>query len=301
MKDDLGKRMKEQYEDRARYFLPRRTYTLLRIDGNAFHTYTKGMEKPFCSMLEKAIDNSVLALMQKIPGAKIAYCQSDEISILLTDFETNETSAWFDHNVQKLASLSASMMTAHFNREMFKYRLGPPSSEVIIDHLEQQPDELLWYYDPGDIQDILENKSLAYFDSRCWTIPDRTEVMNYFIWRNQDCIRNSVSMVAQSMFSPKELHGVNSLKKKQMILEKSGSSWDDMHPSLQYGRFIKRHSTEGHWNVESAYKISDNQDAFLANIPNYPNTPSTQPIVMPLVTQAMDLNAKSSYFFGPVT
>src|ERR1035437_4873381 len=116
MKDELGDRMKEQYEDRTRYMLPRRTYTLLRLDGKSFHTYTRGLKKPFDKDLYEDMDNAIIAMLPEIQGAVSAYTQSDEISILLTDFALPTTSAWFDGNLQKMVSVTASMITAEFNK-----------------------------------------------------------------------------------------------------------------------------------------------------------------------------------------
>jgi len=114
-KDSLGDRMKGHYENRTRYLLPRRTYTVIRVDGKAFHAYTKGCDRPYDSMLSEDMDFTAVALCRQIEGAAIAYVQSDEISLLLTDFADNQTQAWFDGNLQKLVSLSAAIATAHFN------------------------------------------------------------------------------------------------------------------------------------------------------------------------------------------
>jgi tRNA(His) 5'-end guanylyltransferase len=176
----------------------------LRIDGCHFHTYTKGLKKPFDNDLSEDIDKSVIALLPQLQGSVFAYAQSDEISILLTDFATPQTSAWFDGNIQKMSSVAASIMTAEFNKLRSQR------------HIEK----------------------LAYFDCRVFTIPDRTEVMNYFRWRQQDCIRNSVSMVAQSIFSHKELHGKSQSDMHEMFYKK-GINWaTDYTDSQKNGRLI---------------------------------------------------------------
>ena len=215
MNDELGNRMKEQYENRTRYFLPRRTYTLLRLDGKSFHTYTRGLKKPFDNDLSKDIDNAIIAMLPEIQGAVFAYTQSDEISILLTDFATPQTDAWFDGNLQKMSSVAASIMTAEFN----KLRL--------IRGLYKIP-----------VLSKVEEFVTAYFDCRTFTIPDRTEVMNYFRWRQQDCVRNSVSMVAQSKFSHKELHGKSQADMHEMLHQK-GINWaTDFTDGEKNGRVI---------------------------------------------------------------
>ncbi len=86
--DSLGDRMKGQYEDRTRIMLPRRTYTILRADGKAFHTFTRRCEKPYDRRLVEAFDTAMLELCREAQGSCFGYVQSDEISVLLTDFAT---------------------------------------------------------------------------------------------------------------------------------------------------------------------------------------------------------------------
>jgi tRNA(His) 5'-end guanylyltransferase len=201
-KDNLGDRMKAFYEDRAKTFLPRRTYTIIRIDGKAFHTYTKGLTRPFDWDLVNDMDETAKFLCENIQGAKCAFVQSDEISIVLTDFDKITTDAWYDGNVQKITSISASLATAKFNE--------------------------------------LRPGKLAFFDSRCYTIPSESEVINYFIWRQQDTVRNSISSAAQSEYSPKQLHGVNSGMMQEMLFTEKGINWNDYDPKLKRGRMIRK-------------------------------------------------------------
>jgi len=212
MKDDLGKRMKEQYEVRTRYSLPRRTYTIIRLDGKAFHTFTKGMKRPYDETFMSMMDKTALMLTSEIQGCKMAYVQSDEISLLLTDFATITTDAWFDGQIQKMASVSASIATAHFN--------------MLIALQKIQIEKKDW----ADIK-------LAYFDSRVFTIPDPIEVENYFIWRQKDAVRNSIAMTAQSLYSHKELNGKSSSDQQDMIHAK-GVNWNDMPEGFKRGRTI---------------------------------------------------------------
>src|ERR1035437_7754718 len=157
-KDALGTRMKDQYENRTRYCLPRRTYAIIRADGKAWHTYTRGLVKPFDANLIKDLDTSIVSTLPHIQGAVFAYTQSDEISILLTDFESIQTSAWFDNNIQKMASVAASVLTAEFNRCRTR-------------RLVQEWDDELCSKDNrhllGDVLEKLVHESNpAYFDAR---------------------------------------------------------------------------------------------------------------------------------------
>lgn len=213
MKDALGDRMKERYEDRTRFSLPRRTYTIIRIDGRAFHTYTKNLRKPFDYELMEDFEDTAKALIQGIQGARFAYHQSDEISVLVTDFESDETEAWFDGNLQKIVSISASVATEAFNRA----RLRGADPRLTVQGLN---------FSAG-----------AMFDARAFTIPDPVEVENYFIWRQKDATRNSMSMYARAFFSHKELEGKNFNQMHEMLLSK-GENWNHLTSRVQRGQVI---------------------------------------------------------------
>ena len=112
----LYERIKENYELPYKFRLTKRTPVIIRLDGKAFHSFTKGFSKPFDPILMQAMQLTMLELCKNIQGATFGYTQSDEISILLQDYENLDTSAWFDYEVQKLCSVSASMATLFFNR-----------------------------------------------------------------------------------------------------------------------------------------------------------------------------------------
>ncbi len=218
-KDSLGDRMKEHYENRTRYLLPRRTYTIIRVDGKAFHAYTKDCLRPFDDMLMEDMDFTAVALCRQIEGAAFAYVQSDEISLLLTDFVNNQTQAWFDGNLQKLVSLSAAIATAHFNS--FRWQ------RILLN--AENPKRL----------DLLREPT-AYFDSRAFTIPDPVEVENYFIWRQQDATRNSISMTAQAHLPHERLQGKTSDEMQEMLWQEKDINWNDMPGGFKRGRCIVR-------------------------------------------------------------
>lgn len=192
MNDDLGKRMKESYENRVRLMLPRRTYSLVRCDGKAFHGYTKGLERPFDKQFIEDMVSTTVYLCQNVQGCRLGYWQSDEISLVLVDRGAPGTEAWFDGNQQKMVSISASMATAKFNE--------------------------------------LRPGKLALFDSRAFTIPERHEVVNYLIWRQQDATRNSISMAAQAHFSHishNSLFKVNTGQMQEMLFKEKNINWND--------------------------------------------------------------------------
>lgn len=203
--DSLGDRMKG-YENISRIYLPRRLPVIIRVDGRAFHTFTRGFERPFDQVLRTCMRVAAKALCEQISGVKLAYVQSDEISLLLTNDDTLDTQPWFGNNLQKLVSLSASIATLAFNGEFRQAIIRQPD--------KQQFGSYLIAYNRG-----------AQFDSRAFVIPP-TEVTNYFIWRQQDATRNSIQMVAQSLYSHKELMNKNTDELQEMIFQK-GINWND--------------------------------------------------------------------------
>lgn len=247
MKDVLGDRMKDQYESRSRTALLRRCYTIIRVDGKAFHSYCRGLKRPFDDGLMEDMDQMAAYLCKNIMGAKCAFIQSDEVSILMTDFEEKATQSWFDNDIQKVCSISAAMATRSFNEARLA-RLGT------------------------------EGMKWAEFDSRVFQIADREEVMNYFIWRQQDTTRNSISSVALSLYSHKELHAVNSDQKQELIFRK-GINWNDLASRYKRGRMVVKEvyektpeqgdkntsSTRSRW-VVTEVPIFTQQREFLLNL-----------------------------------
>ena len=120
-KDSLGDRMKENYENRSKTYLTRRTPVIIRLDGKAFHSFTRGMKKPYDEIFHNTMNATMKYLCENIQGCKLGYTQSDEITLLLTDYDTLTTSAWFDYNVQKICSVSASMATMAFNKFLCRF------------------------------------------------------------------------------------------------------------------------------------------------------------------------------------
>lgn len=230
MKDSIGDRMKNFYEVRTRYLLPRRAFTLIRVDGKAFHTFTRGLKRPFDDDLIDDMNATALYLCKNIMGAKFGFVQSDEISILVTDFAELTTEMWFDGNIQKICSVSASMATSAFN----KHRLNRLT----------------------DIENA-KNMKWAEFDSRVFQIPAFIEVCNYFIWRQQDATRNSIASTAQSLYSQKQLNGKKSNELQELIFQK-GTNWNDYPAKYKRGRgIVKVVEAFNVPNVKSRWEVQD--------------------------------------------
>lgn len=227
-KDPLGTRIKDLYENVYRYKLLGNTYTIIRIDGKNFSTYCKGLQKPFDDDLIEDMNSTAKHLCENIMGCKLAFTQSDEISLVLTDFDTIETEAWFRGNLQKICSISSSYATSKFNQLRMLRECTYQSQE---------------YFVPVVNEEEIQEFKLANFDARVFQIPYIEEVINCLIWRQQDATRNSISSVAQSLYSHKELHGKNSSQLQEMIFAK-GINWNDLDEGKKKGRLIVKQQYE---------------------------------------------------------
>ena len=197
--DDLGTRMKTFYEQVPKTRLVRRMPVAIRIDGKAFHTFTKGFEKPFDKVLMKSMQETMKYLCENIQGCVLGYTQSDEITLILIDYQKINSSAWFDYEVQKICSITSSMATMSFNRyferEVSNYCNNIPRDDDGCLATEQ--------FEQWKKYTIALSKG-AMFDARCFNIP-KEEVTNLIYWRQLDASRNSIQMVGQANFSHKEL------------------------------------------------------------------------------------------------
>jgi len=221
IKDDLGNRMKDNYENRSKTKLVRRMPVIIRLDGCHFHTFTKGFKKPFDPLLVKTMQETMKYLCQNIQGCKLGYTQSDEITLLLTDYDELTTDAWFDYQVQKVCSVAASLCTYAFNKYF---------NEFYLEDIANKCGEL----DKHDLAHDSARRKGAVFDARCFNIPVE-EVVNCFLWRQLDAQRNSVSSLAQSLYSPKELHGLSSKNMVIKMKEEKGVSWEELPTTLKRG------------------------------------------------------------------
>jgi len=235
--DEWGSRMKS-YELPTRQVLPPRTYTIIRVDGRAFHTYLRKAVRPFDPYVIASMDTAAVALCEEISGARFAYTQSDEISILLTDLEPR-TEPWFGGVVQKMASIAASVTSGAFTDS---YRAL------------QQPTRLAAYNKP------------AVFDARVYTIPSRIEVANYFRWRQADAIRNAVSMAAHALFRSHEVHGLNTAQIQEFLFQREGINFKTDYTdrerrggvAVREGYTIKRANVQN--LVDRAYGRTDRKE-----------------------------------------
>lgn len=228
IRDDLGTRMKTFYENIPKTRLMRRTPVAIRLDGKAFHTFTKGFQKPFDIVLMDAMQNTMKYLCENIQGCVFGYTQSDEITLILIDYQKFTSDAWFDYEVQKMASVSASMATMAFNN-FFESNVAK-ENRIFTDE----------WLDNGDFNPKYKDKELqklwlthkrasekgAMFDARCFNIP-KEEVTNLIYWRQLDATRNSIQMVGQANFSHDELQGKTCSMIQDMLMTERGINWNN--------------------------------------------------------------------------
>ena len=247
VRDDLGTRMKEYYENVYRFGLTRRTPVAIRIDGKAFHTFTKGFQKPFDNVLVKSMQETMKYLCENIQGCKLGYTQSDEITLILTDYDTLTTDAWFGYELQKMCSIAASMATMAFNkffeRNVFEWK----DTVFAVSYLGHLNNEI----SPEDLA-LLETymKAIdkgAIFDARVFNIP-KEEVINLVYWRQLDAARNSVQMVGQANFSHKELQNKSCNMIQEMLMTEKEINWNDFPTHLKRGSCCVK--TPSGWHID---------------------------------------------------
>lgn len=232
-KDSLGDRMKENYENRAKTYLVRRMPVIIRLDGKAFHTFTKGLKKPYDEIFHNTMNQTMKYLCENIQGCKLGYTQSDEITLLLTDYDALDTDAWFNNNVQKICSVSASMATMAFNKffeKLVNNEFNLCTSKGVIEQKYGNIDE----YDRLFNTYYKRIQQGAMFDARCFNIPE-DEVTNCLLWRQQDATRNAIQMLGQCHFSQKQLEGKSNNDIQDMLMLEKGINFNDMPTEFKRG------------------------------------------------------------------
>ncbi len=230
----LDDRMK-RYENVSRMYLTRRVPVIIRIDGKAFHTFTRGMKKPFDRILMTAMQETMRYLCENIQGCVLGYTQSDEITLVLTDYTTVTTDAWFGYGVQKMSSISASMATMAFN-------------SIFVDTVNAAQQ---FYDTESSIEGALAFNYLVYekkfwsamFDARAFSVPVE-EVCNCLIWRQQDATRNSIEAAGQAHFSAGRLHGKNCNQIQEMLWQEHSINWNDYPVDFKRGSCCRRETVE---------------------------------------------------------
>ena len=259
----IGIRMKENYENRYRIYLTRRIPIIIRIDGKSFHSFTKWFKRPFDELLYRTMSKTGLELVKNIQGSKMGYIQSDEISILLTDYDKLTTSAYFDYNINKVNSVTSSMATLYFNR-IFREEIDRFSDNIHNEELRLRNRPIIERYEYYQSEHIKELNQLyqiyksridsAMFDCRCFNIPE-SEVANYFIWRQLDATRNSIEMFGQKYYTSNQLKGVSCNQIQDMLFKDYNINWNDNPAYIKRGSSVIRDRESGIWIIDEEIPI----------------------------------------------
>ncbi len=259
LRDSLGDRMKEFYENRAKTKLIRRMPVIIRLDGRAFHTWTRGFVKPFDKRLIEAMQETTLELCKNIQGCVFGYTQSDEITLILVDYNDIDVSAWYDYEVQKICSVASSMATLYFNRIFHnKVREFINTHYKVITDKETYGEEL-----SNSVNEIVKayTKAVemgAMFDARCFNVPI-SDVCNAVFCRQQDASRNSINSLGQKWFKPKELEGKNTSQVQDMLFEKYGINWNNLSTVEKRGAAIIKDENDK-WFIDEEMPILRGED-----------------------------------------
>ncbi len=246
MKDSLGDRMKT-FEDVFRFKLPIRMPVILRLDGKSFHSLCRGLNKPFDDRLITCMNETALYLCKNIQGATLAYIQSDEISILINNYKKLETKSWFDNNIQKMCSIAAGMASVRFS---------------------------------SVFNNIIDPNKIAVFDCRAFVLP-KEEVNNMFVWRQLDATRNSIQMLARSLYSHSQCNNKNCNELQEMCFQ-AGKNWNDLPTTFKRGRcavynLIEKTSTNkatgqecvvlrGDWKIDNEIPILSKEKSYVEKL-----------------------------------
>lgn len=252
-RNNLGNRMKSFYEEISKTKLMRRTPAVIRVDGKSFHTFTKGFHKPFDDIMVKTMQETSKYLCENIQGCVLGYCQSDEISLVLIDYQTFETSAWFDYEVQKMCSVAAAMTTLAFHN-FFAENVG-----ALVDRIYESGDQEPFFKYESYLNILYQAcRKGALFDARVFSIP-KEEVANYFYWRQLDAIRNSIQMAGQANFSHRELQNKSCKEIQELLVRERQIDWNDYPACLKWGscavKVMLEDGTRARWELDQKIPI----------------------------------------------
>lgn len=257
-RDSLGDRMKG-YESISKTYLMKRTPVIIRLDGKAFHTFTRGLIKPFDKIMVNTMIDTTYDLCRNIQGCVFGYTQSDEITLVLCDYQTLDTAAWFEYQVQKMCSVAASMCTMYFNKN-FRYW---------VDHFKSTMTDTA---SNRKYLEVLQSKlDKAMFDARCFNIP-KEEVTNCVLWRQNDATRNSIQSLGQFYFSHKELQHKSCDEIQEMLFTQRGINWNNLATNLKRGTaVVKRYKMDSNgWEIDREMPILKGEDReYIENLINF--------------------------------
>jgi len=256
---DIGARMKS-YENCYRIYLPKRQAVIVRIDGRAFHSFTKGFNRPYDTLFAQCMRETAKQLCENISGCVLGYTQSDEISLVLVDYKNINTEPWFGNNLQKIVSISASMATLFFNKNFVSlyakevsHFYGSNGSYESNEYKRLQTHSNAFY------------DKMAVFDARAFILP-REEVANYIYWRQLDCVRNSIQLAGQAYFSQKQLQNKNCDQIQEMLWQEHQVNWSKYPTWFKNGVAIYKQPHEIYHKNEDGTQSSVVRDKFTIDL-----------------------------------
>lgn len=217
------------YQELSNYRLSPGSYILLHLDGRAFKRFTKGFKVPFDTEFVEAMNQTLQVLCKEVGNCKFGYTQSDEITLVLCDYSPESDKVadmWLYNRISKICSIAASIASVTFYDILLRNRISGLT-------------------DASEIKKTITGLRKPQFDCKAWNVPSWDEVYAWLSFRSIDCIRNSVTMVAQAHFSHSELEKLRTQERKELLISKKGVSWDDDFPDgLKYGRFCWKSKKE---------------------------------------------------------
>ena len=229
----------DSLEDKCLYYRGLTDYRILpnsniivMLDGKNFSTLVKNnFKKPFDDYFINMMNNTAKFLCEQVQGCKFAYVQSDEISLLITDYDTQKTDTLFGGRLCKIQSILASLATSEFNRHFINYKLSG---------IDKSHDGL----GLSDVCNAIGKMKMAQFDCKCWTVPNQNDAYAWFLYRQLDCIRNSKQQTAQTYLPNKHLFKKNTDEQVALCNEKTNIDWNDFDDKYKFGRFIFKEENE---------------------------------------------------------
>lgn len=204
-RDSFGDRMKT-YERVSESQLIPNLPIVVRLDGKSFSKYTSRLERPYDLKLIELMQNTCKHLMKISHNIKVAYQQSDEITLIISNDYDNPVE--YSGRVQKLCSILAAECSVYFATHAY----------ILENALHDHP----------------------VFDCRIFNVPDWVEASNAVLWREQDATKNSIQLAGQSNFSHKEMQGLKNNQVQEKLLLEKNINWNDYPASFKRGSYIKR-------------------------------------------------------------
>ena len=211
-KDSLGDLMKAYEMSMAGVKVMKGIPLIARLDGRSFHSFTKGLPRPYDQRLSTCMIETTKFLVEET-HASVGYTQSDEISLAWFIPADSVADYMFDGRVQKLTSILAGLASAKFLR-------------LVIENIPEKADKI------------------PVFDCRVWQVPTLELAAQAFLWRELDATKNSISMAAHAYFSHNSLQGLNGSDKQERLWAEKGINWNDYPTFFKRGTYVQRRTFE---------------------------------------------------------